>query len=322
MTPPFYVRYRSISCGLIKIKLDFYVSGDILMSNNKIKILKGGKMNRRGSTPVIVLVVLILISLSFAGGAFYLLQQEKQKSTDLEEKLDEISTKQRITESKLDEAKKSMTDLQLKYEESKMKIDALTQDLEQEKQARIQAEGRIEQMSVDLDQQKELRSDLEDRLSKAQNDVRMTQGQLKDLDARKTELEAKVKDLEVKTQEIELGNIVVVPEAAPAPVPAGKKQPAPVKEAVKAGKKPAATVAPALQGQVLVVNKEYSFAVISLGNKDGAKLNQVFSVYRGKTYLGDVKVEKVHDSMSAAGFLSASLKSKIRENDKVVQKVQ
>lgn len=285
-------------------------------------IIQGGRMNRRANTPVIILVVLMIISLSVAGGAFYLLQQEKQKSVDLEEKLDEINTKQRITESKLDEAKKTITDLQLKYEESKMKIDSLNQNLEQEKQARIQAEGKIEQMNVDLEQQKELRSDLEDRLSKAQNDVRMTQSQLKDLDIRKTELESKMKELEAKTKEIELGNIIVSPEAVPAPAATGKKQPAPIKAPVKTEKKPAALVAPALQGQVLVINKEYSFAVISLGSKDGVSLNQVFSVYRGKTYLGDVKVEKLHDSMSAAGFLTADLKSKIRENDKVVQKVQ
>jgi hypothetical protein len=205
-----------------------------------------------------------------------------------------------------------------------MNIETLTSDLNTEKRARIESEAKIVQISADLDQQREMRSDLEEKLTKAQNDVKMAQGQLKDLDARKTDLEAKIKELEAKTAEIELGKIVVSPElapAAPAPKTTVKKQATPVKP--KATAKPAVPVSVGeMEGQVLVVNKEYNFAVISLGSKDGVKMGNVFSVYRGKTYLGDIKVEKLHDTMAAAGFVSDSIKAKIRENDKVVQKVQ
>jgi hypothetical protein len=143
------------------------------------------------------------------------------------------------------------------------------------------------------------------------------------LDAKKTLLESKVKDLEAKTQEIELGKIVVSPEPEPItpPAPVKKTAKAPVKT-VKASavKKPAAKTA-TLEGQVLVVNKEYSFAVINLGNKSGVQVNQVFSVYHNNRFIGDMKVEKVHDSMAAAGFLTSGLKFKINEGDKVVQKL-
>jgi len=46
----------------------------------------------------------------------------------------------------------------------------------------------------------------------------------------------------------------------------------------------------------------------------------LFSVYRGNTYLGDVKVEKVQDVMSAAGFVADDVKNKVKEGDKVVKK--
>ena len=45
-----------------------------------------------------------------------------------------------------------------------------------------------------------------------------------------------------------------------------------------------------------------------------------FPIYHNNQYVGDVKVEKVHDAMSAAGFVSADIKDKISEGDKVVPK--
>ena len=71
---------------------------------------------------------------------------------------------------------------------------------------------------------------------------------------------------------------------------------------------------------MLVVNKDYNFAVINVGSKDGVRVGATFSVYHDAEYLGDVKIEKVHDSMAAAGFVTAALKNKIGEGDKVVQK--
>jgi hypothetical protein len=49
-------------------------------------------------------------------------------------------------------------------------------------------------------------------------------------------------------------------------------------------------------------------------------MGQVFSIYSGESYIGDVKVEKLHDSMAAAGFMSEDLNNKVKEGDKVVKK--
>jgi hypothetical protein len=62
--------------------------------------------------------------------------------------------------------------------------------------------------------------------------------------------------------------------------------------------------------------------VINLGTKDGISSGDVFSIYHNNKYVGDAKLEKVHDSMSAAGFLSEDIKDKVSEGDKVVQKVK
>ncbi|MDO8662071.1 MAG: hypothetical protein Q7K98_02465 [Candidatus Omnitrophota bacterium] len=257
---------------------------------------------------VIVLIIIILIALGAVGGVAYLYQQEHSRNIDLQSKLDELSTKQKLTEVKLLEAQKSLSALESKLKDATSQIDTLTSQLQQEKTSKEEALAKIDQMKADLDRQKELRSDLENKFSKAQDDVRAIQGKLGKIESEKATLEAKVKDLEAKSN-VELGKIVVSPETVQVnPSTATAQVIKPVAPAQK------------LEGKVLVLNKEYDFAVINLGNKDGIAIGDQFSVYQDNKYLGDLKVEKVQDAMSAAGFLSDEMKKKIKEGDKVVKK--
>jgi hypothetical protein len=141
-------------------------------------------------------------------------------------------------------------------------------------------------------------------------------------------LEVKSRGLEAKVQGIELGTIVVSPEAKLSATKAKKtkevkkavKKAAPVKEEAKKSAAPVAAAAK-LEGNILVVNKDYNFVVINLGSKEGVKAGNVFGVYHNDKYMGEVKVEKVHESMSAAGLASNNMKDVINEGDKVVQKL-
>jgi hypothetical protein len=153
-------------------------------------------------------------------------------------------------------------------------------------------------------------------------------------------LETKISYLEAKTRDIELGKIVVSTptEGAPAmnkaelakakkeqaaKAKAEKKQKALLAKKTQQQPKPKpqqqAPVVSQSEGKVLVVNKEYNFAVISLGSRDGVAVGKVFSVYHNGAYIGDMRVEKVHDAMSAAGFTTLD-KNKISEGDKVSSK--
>lgn len=276
-------------------------------------------MSEKLKSPILLLVVLILVSLSLAGGVFYLLQKEKAKAVALQEELDDVKKRHKETEVKLEEAKKTITDFDSKIQEANERIDKLNLGLQAEKNAKEEALLQVEQLKTDLEQQKNLRAELENKLAASQQDMTKIQAQLKEFSAKKAELENKIKDLEAKArsaeeeQNVELGKVVVTTESkketAKAPAPAETK-----KETVKT---PAVA---ASEGKVLVVNKDYNFAVINLGSKDGVSLGNVFSVYHDNKYLGDVKVEKVHDSMSAAGFLAADMQTKVIEGDKVVRK--
>lgn len=260
-------------------------------------------MDDKAKSPISLLVALLLLFLSLTSSAFYLLKKEHAKTQDLQEKLEDLNTRQRISEAKLQESGKTISLLELRLQEAKSQIDMLTSDLQQEKTTKNQALSEIEQLRQDLQQQKSLRSNLETKFNQAQEDVKKIQAQLAELESKKSELEAKIKDLEAKEQNVELGEIVVSPE----------------------GESKAATVEKTdtqLQGKVLVVNKDYNFAVINLGSKDGIGIGNIFSVYRNNKYLGDIKIEKIHDSMAAAGFVTKDIKGIINEGDQVLRKTR
>jgi len=262
---------------------------------------------QKAKAAIILLSVLAVIFLLLSGGVFYLLQQERQHAAQLQEELDDIKAKQKITEEELRNYKTRALNLDSKLREANSAIEQLNLSLKQESGLREQVLYETQRLGADLEQQKSLRADLEKKLSQAQADLQKLQAQYKELSDKKTQLEERLKEISAKSQGVELGTIVVSSEG---------QQPALPREQ-------AARIAPqALEGKILVINKEYNFIVINLGGKDGVKTGDVFSVYHANKYAGDAKVEKVHDSMSAAGFNVSEIKEKISEGDKVIQKIK
>ncbi|MFA4889354.1 MAG: hypothetical protein WC628_07275 [Candidatus Omnitrophota bacterium] len=278
-------------------------------------------MNRIGKAPIIALIALIIISLALAGGGFFLFQKERARAANLEEQVKQISEKQKIAEEDLRKSRGMISELQVKLQGSAAKIDDLTASLDKEKTERLNLAAKQEQLKADLEQQKALRLELEKKFAQAQDEGRKTQNSLKELEAQKKELEQKLKGLEENQPEgVELGNIVVTPELSAAKPGEKAVQPGEKQVSPKSGKTQAVSIPAALEGKVLVVNKEYNFAVINLGSKNGIDVDDSFLVYRNNKYLGEIKVEKIHDAMAAAGFVTKDLKDKLSEGDKVVQK--
>jgi len=267
-------------------------------------------MDQRGKGLTVLLILLVAVLLVVSGAGLYLFQKERNNSMVLQEELTDIKSRLLTTERKLDESKKTITDLQAKLDDAKTEIGTISSQLDQERSARQEAATKLDQFKADLETQKGLRVSLESKFNQAQDEARKAQSQINELQSQKIDLEKKMGELEQRTSGVELGKIVVSPEQQKAVAN---------KDVVS---KPSATVkAPAgLEGKVLVVNKEYNFAVINIGSKDGVAIGSEFSVFNSDKLLGDIKVEKVRDSMAAAGFVSADLKDKINEGDKVVKK--
>ncbi len=280
-------------------------------------------MNRKGTILLPILVVLIIISLAIAGGSVYFYQKEHAQNIQLQEQIVELEKRQKDTETKLEASKKIAAEFQLKLQETRNQVDSLTEELTQEKSAHTETSNKLDQFTRDLAQQKSLRQDLEDKLNQLQEDSRKTKEQLKLIQQQKAELEEKIKNAEVGESGVELGKVVVNNDANVSVVnPPKDKIQASEPKVTKVNRKEKAPQLKVSEGKVMVVNKEFNFAVINLGSKDGIKLGDEFSVLSNSgNPIGDLKVEKVHESMSAAGF-SADLKDFIKENDKIAQKVK
>ncbi|TRZ96377.1 hypothetical protein D4R78_00075 [bacterium] len=291
---------------------------------------------------ILILIILLVASLSLAVGVSYLLKKERAINLSLQNNLEELKTRQRITEGKLEESKKLISKLQVNLDEAKVQIGQLSTDLESEKVSKQEVLAQVGQLRSDLVQQQALRADLENKLTQAQEDAKKMDTRILQLQSQRMELEVKIKSLEAKMQPasqdkgVELGKIIVGTETTVAtdsqPISKKKqekKKPAKVKPEKK---KPVAKKSARLPkadktvsgptGKVLVVNKDYEFLVISLGSKDGVVTGDTFCVYHNNKYLGDVTVEKLHDSMAAVGLVSADMKDKVSEGDKVEKKTE
>lgn len=276
-------------------------------------------MDIRARSSVILLVILMLVFLSAAVTGFYLYNKEHIRNIELEERVEELSIKQKITEAKFIEAQKVISTLEEKIKDSVTQINTLTDEINKEKASKEDALSGMEELMQEIEEQKTLKLELESKLSQAQDAVKTMQGKLSVLESDKKDLALKLKDLEEKTAGVELGKIVVSPEPDKVTTAKGKKK-APAAKASKEAPIMPVAAGKVLEGKVLVINKEYNFVVINMGSKDGVNLGQVFTIARGNNILGDVKVEKLHDSMAAAGFITEDTKNKVREGDKVVRK--
>lgn len=278
-------------------------------------------MYRKGTIILPVLIVLSSISLLLAGGLFYLYQKEHAQNIQLQEQLADLGQRQKLTEGKLEDAKKTASELTLRLQETNSKVDSLNNELAQEKSAFSDASNKIEQFKADLQQQQSVRQDLEKRLKAAFDEGKQIKEQVRILQQQKTELEGKIKELEAGPEGVELGKVIVASEVVDDDVGKGKPQGSKEKTAAKPKEGKKSAKAAVIEGKVMIVNKEFNFAVINLGSRDNINIGDEFAVSREGKYIGDLKVEKVHDSMSAAGF-SPELKDFIKENDKITQKAK
>lgn len=58
--------------------------------------------------------------------------------------------------------------------------------------------------------------------------------------------------------------------------------------------------APQIDGQVVEVDPEYGFVILDKGRDAGVQRGFVFEVYRGGTYIGQVRVDSVYDNYASA----------------------
>ncbi len=73
-----------------------------------------------------------------------------------------------------------------------------------------------------------------------------------------------------------------------------------------------------LEGKVLVINRDYNFIVVNIGQRDEIRLGDLLTVFRDGKYVGEAKIEKIYDTMSAAAITKELKTGSIMINDNVV----
>ena len=269
--------------------------------------------NKSGKTLTIFLVVIavLLVSLTIISVFFFLEEVELRKTAEYN--LEQLTITEAKLQADLKEAKKQVFIYEEKIKESDDKIESLMEDLELEQGLREEIKKENRQLRETLEKENQAREEIRGQLNaqlKTANDkagalqaeLDTLKSQTQDMQQQREEAEQKLNDLqsrlggeavpaaaEAAGQDVNLATIVVAP-------PGDNK------------------------GKVISVDRETDFVIVSLGQKDGVKKEDLLSIYRNDKYLGDVKVSRVLPEMSAADFVAPLKSQEVRKDDRAVPK--
>jgi len=287
---------------------------------NSPKIDPESKDNAKKSNLHIVLTALVVFSVFSvsAGIALYIAKEaELTKRIVVEANLEDMTTEKMALDEKVAELKALRQQLEDNLLEGKRTYQML---LEQYDSLLIEKQELRDKYSDKMKQVNELKTTIgtaakenkkiNRKLDRALEENDAIKEQLEQIRMAKDALEERIIALNRKHSSrggVTLGKIVVEEEPVKE-VEAAKQTTSP-----KVVKLPVTSVS--MQGQVLVVNKEFAFVVVNIGEKDGIKGSEILDVYRGNQLLGRVQVERIYDTMSSAVILPEFTKDEIKEGD-------
>lgn len=302
-------------------------------------------MNNSGKTITIFLVLIVVLLVSMASISFFLLVKETEKRKAVEAALNDAQGSVSQLQGDLKVAQNKSFVLEEKNKEADARINSLEEELDVEKGLKEAIKTENTKLKEDLDaataERDRVQADLDQKIQELQAKTKSVEQEIQTRDARVKELETKVADAEKKLTEANVAvekakeaQAAATAAAAAAPAPA-TTTPAetPSDEADLNIEIPAITAdnnveldkivvnkTDSVKGRVLSVDKDTEFIIFDMGAKSGIKQGDVMSVMRGDEYLGDIKVSRVQDEMSAADLIPPFSSRMVRKNDIVVPK--
>ncbi len=277
-----------------------------MLKNNSGKVL----------TVFFVIIGILLVTLTAVSLFFFQKETERRKLTELI--LQKSQADVARFENELKETKKEKFLLEEKNKEADTKINNLLDEVDLQK-------GLNEEIKAETTKLKEqLAKEIQDReaLQKSIDSV----GTAQDVTQMKTKLDTEVNlrsQAEAQVAELQQ-KITALEQSVGKNFDDAKNKPSPeLAQAQKEVNLEKIEVAPPHdipEGRVLSVDADTEFIILNLGDKDGIKMGYVMAVYRGKDYLGDVKITRVQPQMSAADFIPPFSSRQVRKNDQVVFK--
>lgn len=273
--------------------------------------------NSSGKVLTVFLVIIAVLLISLTAISIFFFQKELEKRKLLEMILEKTKANEQKLEADLKTIKKENFLLQEKNKEADDRINNLLDELELQEGLREE----VKKENVTLKEQLSKSAQANEALQKKIEEGGTFQQEISDLKAKlaaetnlKSQLEQQNKDLQDKVagleqsfgkefsskpkpskelkeaqQKVDLEKIVVVPKQVP-------------------------------DGRILSVDTDTEFVIVNLGQKDGLSMGNILSVYRGKEYLGDIKITRVQPEMSAADLIPPFSSRLVRKNDQVVFK--
>ena len=253
--------------------------------------------NNSGKTLTIFIILVTILLVSSTAIGFFMYQKENQMRKDLEAQLQESVQAQNKLSEQLKEAKNQLTILEDKNKEADNKINNLMDEAELNEGLRNELKKENASLKDSIEAAKKekdsIRTDLDMAAKKLQENqelLKAEQDKTKNLLAKVDELKnAQIISNTSASNKMELDKIVVAED--------------------KENK-----------GRILSIDKESEFIVCALGVNQGVKSGDILAVYRGDHYLGDVRITRAQEEMSAADFIPPLTSRKVRNNDTVVLK--
>jgi len=267
-------------------------------------------MNNSGKTLTIFLIVIALLLVSLTAIAVFFFLKEVDLRKAAEYNLEQL----RIIESKLQvdlkEAKKQVFLLEEKAKEADAKIESLLEEVELEQGLReeIKKESKVLQDALEEAHtaNQQIREEQDAKLADAEEKIVALQDKLNAAIKEKDAIDGARQDLQEQINDIEPSD-----EGVPEDLGAGQEV-----DLDKIVVNPADEGA----GEVISVDTETEFLIVSLGEKDGIKKGAVLSLSRKGKYLGDIQVSRVLPEMAAADFVSPLSSDKVKKGDQVIVK--
>jgi len=279
--------------------------------------------NNGGRTIFIFLILIVIILISGVAISLFLLQKETQTRKAVEVSLEEVRGRNAKVEAAIKDAEKQIDILKGKNKDADEKINNLMSELDLGVALReeIKTENKKLKDLVENEGKSkvELRQKLIAELEAVQVKLQEAETRVAGNTQESSALKTKIDDLQKKNDELE---IKLKAAGEPAAGPRSEIIPVPGEPGNEKVNLDTIVITPesVKEGKVLNVDSETEFLIIDLGTRNGMKQGEVMSVYRGKSYLGDVKVSRVQDEMSAADFIPPFSSRKVRKNDQVVPK--
>lgn len=253
-------------------------------------------MGNKANALMFFIVFLAVVFLGIAGFYFISYTYESKNRKELEMQLAMVENQKNKLQEQIEEISREKSALEEKAREGEKLIPELQEKLKIETQAKELLMSEHESLQNEIVQLEQEKRDAKVVLNIKSQEVTQLQTRLNTLILERDELRAKIANASFvnanskQVQGEDLEKIVVKP---------GSFQ----------------QTKPPLSTEVLLINKEYGFVVLDAGKPEGIELKDVFEVIHKNASLGFVRIEKIHDTISAADFLEGFKKEKVSEGD-------